>query len=771
MASSPAKDLLERRVPQYVAVYLGASWAAIEFLTFLEDRLLVSPHLTNLVLVLLVLLLPSVVLFTYHHGRPGADQWHRIEKLFIPANVAIAAVVLLAAFSGKELGAVITTVSTEDEAGRSVRRAVPKPEFRKRLALFPLDAPKDSAWLGSAAVYALAADLAQDVFLDLRTPVDYAQLLREQGLSSAASVPRPLKREVVRDLDMGHFVDGSIGMVGGAYRMRLALHESGGGNSPAELTVDGADLFEVVDSVSREVRRALDLPGAHVVGSKDLPVADILTESVEALHEYVIGLAEYAYAADYAAAETRFRRAVELDPTFAAALYSLFAVRILTGDEAGAEEALEATMAHLYRLPERDQYAAKAEYHFLRGDAARALAVQELRAELYPQDVQAHLEVAHLRRLRGDLPGVLDALEHAMELDPSRTDLLREVGAVHKQLGHLAAAEDYYRRVVERLPDRPGPYIDMAALQALAGEHDNARGSYERALVLDPASIDAQVGLARLARYLGQWSEAERWLAAALEGARTAQARETVYREMCSYRGWRGDFAGAVEAQADRLRAMKEYQPPIYVIQYEIIGLGDMVRAGRAVEARRRLDSLVSQLPAPADRLLGPIGRTELWLALEQPDSAAPPLAEAEAAIRATGFEVVAAEVALHRGQLHEQRGEWDEAARAYQRGREKNPADPMITARLGRVYAELGETQSAESLLLQALAVWPSDARANYDLGRLYLDLERPEDAVPHLEQAVDTWAEADGGFRDARDARALLEDARLRAESGRMP
>ena len=102
MASSFGRDLLERRVPQYLAVYLGASWGAIEFFAFLEDRFLLSPHLTNLVLLILVLVLPSVVMFTYFHGRKGADAWTRTEKIFIPINVLAVAVILLAAFSGND---------------------------------------------------------------------------------------------------------------------------------------------------------------------------------------------------------------------------------------------------------------------------------------------------------------------------------------------------------------------------------------------------------------------------------------------------------------------------------------------------------------------------------------------------------------------------------------------------------------------------------------------------------------------------------------------
>ena len=88
MTNRLIQDLIARRFPQYLAAYLGASWALVEFFAFLEDRFLLSPYWTNLVLLTVALLLPSVGLFIYFHGRKGRDRWHRVEKVAIPVNIA-----------------------------------------------------------------------------------------------------------------------------------------------------------------------------------------------------------------------------------------------------------------------------------------------------------------------------------------------------------------------------------------------------------------------------------------------------------------------------------------------------------------------------------------------------------------------------------------------------------------------------------------------------------------------------------------------------------
>ncbi len=45
MATSIVKDLLSRRVPQILGIYLAISWGIVEFVGFLVDRFPVSPHL------------------------------------------------------------------------------------------------------------------------------------------------------------------------------------------------------------------------------------------------------------------------------------------------------------------------------------------------------------------------------------------------------------------------------------------------------------------------------------------------------------------------------------------------------------------------------------------------------------------------------------------------------------------------------------------------------------------------------------------------------
>ena len=111
------KSLWTRRVPHVLGVYLGVSWGLLEFVGFLVDRYLLSPHLVTFSLVALVSLLPSISIIAYFHGTPGRQGWSKVEKVAVPSNLLALGVLLTLMFSGKDLGAATSVVTVTDEEG------------------------------------------------------------------------------------------------------------------------------------------------------------------------------------------------------------------------------------------------------------------------------------------------------------------------------------------------------------------------------------------------------------------------------------------------------------------------------------------------------------------------------------------------------------------------------------------------------------------------------------------------------------------------------
>ena len=130
------KDLIHRRVLQIIGVYIAVSWGVIQFLDWIVNRYLLSPYLVDLAMVILMSLIPSTLIVAYFHGRPGRDRWKKSEKIGIPVNIMITALLVLFIFSDKDLSKVSEQVTLEDETGKRIERTIPKTRFRKKIVLF-----------------------------------------------------------------------------------------------------------------------------------------------------------------------------------------------------------------------------------------------------------------------------------------------------------------------------------------------------------------------------------------------------------------------------------------------------------------------------------------------------------------------------------------------------------------------------------------------------------------------------------------------------------
>ena len=91
------QDLMARRVPQILGIYFAAGWGILQFIDWAVNRYILSPHLIDFTLTIILSMIPSIFLLSYFHGKPGADNWTRIEKIGIPSNI-IASILILSMF-------------------------------------------------------------------------------------------------------------------------------------------------------------------------------------------------------------------------------------------------------------------------------------------------------------------------------------------------------------------------------------------------------------------------------------------------------------------------------------------------------------------------------------------------------------------------------------------------------------------------------------------------------------------------------------------------
>jgi tetratricopeptide (TPR) repeat protein len=750
-------------VPHILGAYFAGGWVVLEFTDWLVNRYLLSPHLTDFAILAWALMIPTVALLAYFHGAPGPDNWTKLEKIGIPLNGIIAAIVLIVAFAGRDLGAATETITVENEEGLTIERVVPKSEFRKSVANYYFDnASGDTAldWLQYGVPTALRYDLEQDLFLDIRGGDAQLSRLREEGFQDGLRVSLALKRELAEDLRLTYFLAGEIDGSADQIVVRTRLYETQRGRLIQEREFSGSDLFELIDEMSLQLKNDLEMPAQQIEESRDLPVSEVLSGSQGAYRSLIAGNRAMSHNNDFPTAIAHLKDAVELDPQFALAHMLLFAAYLNVNRVEEGQQAIQRAMTLLYRMPERSQLSAKAAYYYIvRQELPKAIAAARMHAELYPHDIRAHETLAELYSLQQNKERAIAAYETVLDLDASRIDVLLNIGNLHQSQGEFESAMEYYERFATQAPGIPAAFVSIGTLKYLEGDHDAAREELEKATVIDPGNVPALILLSNLDGDLGDFDAARAGYDEALAAAVTPEQRAQVYGALRSYYLTRGQPTEAIEL-THRLWAEYElYLSPFGFLQQKLQTLDAHLAAGRIDAARDTIDAITSRLSPPFD-ILWAFGAPSLYLELADPDSLEYAADGLDRVIDAFGLEDLGAYSVYLRGRALEIRGDCEQAIIGYERALELAPIVTAWHRDIGRCLRTLGRFEAAVLELERVLRVSPTDPETHLEMARVYNDSGDRAKTIEHLSVALEVWEDAEPRYEPAREARELLAE-----------
>ena len=791
-------DLLYRRVPQVLAGYLGVTWTLFELAQWLTNQYLVSPYLGRALLFGLLLLLPSILLVTYRHGRPGADRWTSLERYGVTANVALAALVLLVAFGDVTLGSMVRTVEAAgpgvEEArttGSGPSRRVPKKEFRKRVALFYFDAapdaPADTA-LRRAAPIALHADLEQDPFVSTFGPTLLTSEVKDHGYESGLDVPLGLMRDAAQQANMAYILTGRVGRSNGDFRLTTRLYETETGDRVAEHRFDGARFFPLVDQATAALKEDLNLPAAHLDAVTDLPVTQVLTASVPAAKHYARGLhADRFVDGSDPRALTHYARATAADSTFAMGHLRTGSLYWRRGREAQARQAFEKAERHSYRLAETFQYALKSGRLFrLENRPEAALQVCERWTSLHPYDLAGWSQKASIYEGLLRYEAAAESYQRVVEIAPETKRAERNVVVNLLRAGELESALQRAQSYAQSYPEDSWGFSLVGVAHWQRGHLDRAREAFRQAR--SAGSRSATLYLASLHEAQGQFETAHAQIREmAFESDVDWVQRLNAHQKLWHHHWLRGRIgrsravldslrridgpSGGVRADIRRLRHAArtcEY----YGADSGVRGASDVVDDALA-QARRLRTTLTGGTPGYA--VIAEAHLARCLLASGQTDAARRHVARADSIVRRESIPLLRVTVRLDvlRGRLDAADGRLDAAIEHYRRHldvyahrREALSAMyPLPRLRLARAYEDAGQWDRADDVYQAALRLRPAHPRLNHRYARLLAAQGRTAAARRHLQRALEGWAPADASFRPKQRAESLLDSLRQRA------
>src|SRR6185503_7754088 len=551
---------------------------------------------------------------------------------------------------------------------------------------------------------------------------------------------------------------GTTRKVNPQYTATVSLHSAGDGGTVPEDSYVADDLFDLVDHISADLRKHLEIPKRDDV--PDLPAREYFTSNDAALKPYGQARNFLLIEDDWAAALPLLQQAVAADPTFTLAQHTLAAALLLSNRRAEAVAPIQAALTNNYRLPERAQFTIKADYYGITQDLDKTWAVVEMWAELYPNDLVALQNLYTVQMVRNQRVEAIATLEKIYSINSGMADVLKQIAQLQSSLGNFEEARAALRRYVDRFPDDYTGLSSLAGIELNMGDLDTARRTLEKALLLEPANTELLVRVAQLDHRVGNFAAAEWGLKAALASVASPNAPANAWAALHLYYRIQGQSTAALDALARRIDEFASFQPPIQVVALRLNNLDVYFETGREAEARAILDEYGGQLQAPAN-IVAEIA--ELQLAIENRDipSAEARLATVESTIARNQTETFRNAALTAGARLAGLKGDWQRAYAIRQDYLRANPTDPLVHLGLSESLRELGRLAEAEQSIRLTLQRIPGSATANVELARVLAARGDAAGSRAALERALAIWSLAEPDFAPAAEARALLAAA----------
>ena len=190
--------------------------------------------------------------------------------------------------------------------------------------------------------HALATALEQSPFLNILPDERVQDVLRLMNRQQDERVTRVIARDICQRENLKAFVAGSIAQLGNRYVVALEAANGQTGDVLAREQVEADQKEAVLTALGKVAARLRERLGESLtsIRSSDRPIERVTTSSLEAYHSYVLG-ADLQRRAQEQGAVAALKRALELDPEFASAHFTLANTYVNMGQARSGLESMQ----------------------------------------------------------------------------------------------------------------------------------------------------------------------------------------------------------------------------------------------------------------------------------------------------------------------------------------------------------------------------------------------------------------------------------------------
>jgi serine/threonine protein kinase/tetratricopeptide (TPR) repeat protein len=560
----------------------------------------------------------------------------------------------------------------------------------------------------------LSVQLEQSPFLSIISDSKVNQSLKLMGLHAGDPLTPKVTREVCQRTGSKAMLTGSIGGLGSQYVIGLRAVNCQSGDLMAEAQEQAAGkegVLKALDAAAVRLRSKLG-ESLSAVQEYSTPLPEVTTPSLEALKAFSLGVKMGSTKGDTAALPF-YKRAVELDPSFARA-YANLALCYLDLSEIGlAAEYARKAYELREKVSERERFFIEGFYYWnVTGELEKAAQTYELWKQTYPRNSGPYANLGNISFELGNYEKVLSEYRESLRLEPNDVTDYSNVGAAYMCLNRLDEAEAVFKQAEDRKMEAEvlvyNRYL-LAFLRSDAAQMERfgaaamGKPGLEDLMVASQADTQAWYGKLKNARELTR---------RAMDSAEHNDAKETAAGYQAESALREVEAGNHEEARANANAALKLAANR----EVKAITALALARAGDTAGAEKLAAQLDKTFPLDTlvQRYWLPTIRAAVAMERKDPNRAVELLKETSAIELGLPINFTVAMVPVHvRGEAYLALGDGQRAAAEFQKFVDhRSLVAPFFwgaLARLGlaRAYALQGDTTKARTSYQDFLTMW----------------------------------------------------------------
>jgi serine/threonine protein kinase/predicted Zn-dependent protease len=271
---------------------------------------------------------------------------------------------------------------------------------------------------------------------------------------------------------------------------------------------EGVDsiLRTQIDELSGAISKGIGFTAENKIAGP-LPVAEVTTRSMEAYHYFLRGIEETQKFLIPEALES-CKRAVEIDPTFAAGYQLLSSAYGNMFETAASHEAMKKAMTYAGRATEKERLYIEADYaNYIEKDPQKSIGLLRQLISKYPKEKRACLKMSEIFGC-DDLDEAIEATKKALEIDPNYVEAINYLGVFYRYKGEFNKAFELFEKYASVSPDKADPIDCLANLYFREGRVDEAIAKFKEALGVRPDFVWSKMALHYLSALKQDYAEA-----------------------------------------------------------------------------------------------------------------------------------------------------------------------------------------------------------------------------------------------------------------------